>query len=649
MPQYKTGTALNLLSVKADIEDSSFLSSAYFVISDFDGSFGLGKNSIIINSPPTDIKIEAYDKLNTILYYEKAVDVDFIKKSQSIIVSFHVYSQNSPGIGKLILTGTFNNKLVRYITTVNIDNSIINKSKVRFYSPPTIEVTPLLVFATQTNITEVNPKTSTGSFYGKSIYPTSNFIISDNKYDKKIIDYQLTSTNNYFTSSFEGFSIVLNVNKIKDYNSSSELEVDLTSSILVKSVLNSTVLKLDTPFITKNTVNNKNVVSDIISGSYSILYSDYNYTASLFTTASYLTQSVEINGNRFKKYSVAEITYNNLDTFSGTVIRHKVYRRSLNFASDYSLVADELFADNEILKNYIVPVKSYQNLGNFYAKDFIDLFWFTSSVQMNLLQDSTKYINSMNISGSNINDGYIMVKLNTSASNRNTSYIPYDEQEYINQSGKSYDSNFIKFNKNNDYIISFNCNLLSKNSNSIATLDLYLTGSTDSIRKELTFNEQYGVKLVDFIINDNSTNKNFSNLIQYKFSPKNDLYGTLVIVPRGFNSLILGNLSIKLDKTVGFSPTSYTARIPFNVDQNNELFDIKSELYDKNSNLVYSNLRAIHTFDPSGSSTQAGTGDFVLNNLTVLGNVNLSNLPQVAYGRYLVLSGSGTGTSLGYL
>jgi hypothetical protein len=63
MPQYKTGTALNLLSVKADIEDSSFLSSAYFVISDFDGSFGLGKNSIIINSPPTDIKIEAYDKL----------------------------------------------------------------------------------------------------------------------------------------------------------------------------------------------------------------------------------------------------------------------------------------------------------------------------------------------------------------------------------------------------------------------------------------------------------------------------------------------------------------------------------------------------------------------------------------------------------
>ena len=110
-----------------------------------------------------------------------------------------------------------------------------------------------------------------------------------------------------------------------------------------------------------------------------------------------------------------------------------------------------------------------------------------------------------------------------------------------------------------------------------------------------------------------------------------------MIVPKGFKSLVINNLSIKYDRTNGFSPTSYTVRVPFNVNQAKELYDIKSELYDNNSNLVYSNLRTIQTFDPNGESSPSTNTDALFSNLTVTGNVIFSGLPTIAAGyKYVV-------------
>lgn len=649
MPQFKTGTTLGLSKITVDVDDTSFLSADYFILSDFNNTFGLGKNSFVINKYTTDIKIEAYDAGGMVLYYEKASDVDFIRKTQSIIISYHLYQQNTSGIGKLIIVGTVDGKTVRYTTNLIIDTSVVNKSKVRFYNPPKIEITPLLTFATKTATSEINPKQATGSFKGKAIYPVSSFNVDENKYNRSIVDYKLT-TDQSVSSSFSGFYANLYVTKIRNETATNDVIIANTASLLIKNVLNSNTLQIDTPFIYRNS-KNKNVVTDIIEGSYDIIYSDYTYNSSLFNTSSYLTQSSLVNGSLFKKYSIAEVTYRNLDTFSGTVARHKVYRKSLNYPSDYSLIADEAFVDTEILKNHIVPIKNYQNIGEFYAQDFINSFWFTSSTQMSLYHDSSTYMNSMKISGSSINSGYIIVKLNTDSSNRDASYIPYNTTEYSNQSGPAYDSNFIKLYKDNSYVLSFNCNLEDKNITDQATLDFYLTGSYPNNPKELSYDIVYGVKLADLLISDEVKNKNYNAKVQFKFTPTNDLYGTLVIVPRKFNKLSISNLSIKLDKTPGFSATSYTTRIPFNVDQINELYDIKSELYDAYSNLVYSNLRDVKNFDPSGSSSpaQSGNGDLVVNSINILGNLNLSGLEQVTSGRTLVLSGSGTGTKVAYL
>ena len=645
MPQFKTGNNLGLLNAKVDAEDISFLSSAYFLITEFNGNFKLGKNSLTVNNPPSDIKVEAYDSNGNVLYYEKAVNNDFIRNTQAITYSFHVYNQNPSGIGKIILIGTFNSKIIRYISNVNIDTVLINDSKVRFYNQPIIEVTPLLSYVTQTSTTETNPKTSSGLCYSTAILPGANFNIDASKYNKNNIDYQVVTKTTSFSASFQSFGMTFNINKIRNPNGIGEIEINQTSSVHVKNVINYNTLQLESPIIYKNPANNKNIVVEITSGSYSLNYSSYNYKENYFTTASYVSESV--NGvPRYKKVCIAEITYKNLDTFSGTVVRHKVYRKSLNVASDYILLLDENFSNNEQLRNNLVPIKIYQNLGNFYTQSFINNFWFSSNGSTSLTYDSSSYIDALNINSTNtITNGYILAKLNTDNTNyRNSTYRPYNQ----NQSGSSYDTNFLKFNQKTDYVLSFNCNLLSKNQDQIAYLDFYLTGSYINNNKESNYNSDYGVKLASIEINDNSISKNFYNTLQFKFTPVNDIYGTIVIVPKGFKSLAINNLSIKYDRTNGFSPTSYTVRVPFNVNQAKELYDIKSELYDNNSNLVYSNLRTIQTFDPNGESSPTSNADALFSKLTVTGDVIFSGLPAISMGYKYVVVDTATKT-IGYL
>ena len=50
----------------------------------------------------------------------------------------------------------------------------------------------------------------------------------------------------------------------------------------------------------------------------------------------------------------------------------------------------------------------------------------------------------------------------------------------------------------------------------------------------------------------------------------------------------------------------------------NEVFEIKSELYDVNSNLSYTNLRTVQVFDPSGSSTPPDFGSTSVINVDIL-------------------------------
>jgi hypothetical protein len=70
-------------------------------------------------------------------------------------------------------------------------------------------------------------------------------------------------------------------------------------------------------------------------------------------------------------------------------------------------------------------------------------------------------------------------------------------------------------------------------------------------------------------------------------------------------------------------------------------------LYDNNSNLVYSNLRTIQTFDPNGESSPSTSTDAAFSNLTVTGNVIFTGLPTISSGyKYVVIDSN---NQIGYL
>ena len=89
-------------------------------------------------------------------------------------------------------------------------------------------------------------------------------------YRKNLVDYRIIDSSANFSSSLKNFQVQLYINKIRDYASLNEISINTTSSFLIKDVLNTTTLILDTPF----TYNNK--VATITNGSYKIVYND-NY------------------------------------------------------------------------------------------------------------------------------------------------------------------------------------------------------------------------------------------------------------------------------------------------------------------------------------------------------------------------------------
>ena len=271
MPQFKTGTSLNLSKLPVDVEDNSTLSSAYFSLSEFNSSFGLGKNSFVITNAPKNLQVEILDSNGIALYIEKANNIDAVNIQASLVVACHVYTRTNNGLGTLIIVGTFNNKTVRYTTPIDIDVTKINISKVRFYNTPLMEVNPKLAFSTTAGSTIANPQIVTGSFYGKAVYPNVNFLINDNQYNKNLIDYQIISTDTIFSYSMKNFFINLQVDQIKKYNSAEPTSVSITSSTLIKNVINTNTLQLNYPITYNNNTNNKKYVADVVSGTYTII------------------------------------------------------------------------------------------------------------------------------------------------------------------------------------------------------------------------------------------------------------------------------------------------------------------------------------------------------------------------------------------
>jgi hypothetical protein len=607
MPSIKTGQILGLSSQTVNIEDKTYLSE-YFNLTEFSPEFFVGKNALVINGSDklkigAEILTEAFDGNGVPLFIEKAISVDQLTNKRIIVLSIYVYEQNSIGSGKIILVSTTtDNKTVRWTANININVNKVTDSKIRFYNQPLIEVEPILSYAVSSSV-ENNPKTVTGSFLSTAVQPKTDFDIQKFGYRKNLVDYRIIDNSANFSSSLKNFQVQLYVSKIRDYASLNEISVNTTSSFLIKDVLNTTTLILDTPF----TYNNK--VANITSGNYKIVYNDITYNSNLFLSSSYLQESLGLSGaKQYKKFSYANIIYKNINTFTGKPAKHKVYRKSLRTLGDFESVIDETFGDTEILKDPVTPNKAFERLGVFFSQFHINNFWFTSSNDLNLKYDNQTFVDGLIISGSNLNGTYAIVKANTSFTNRNVSYLPYDANQQSEQSGSNFDSNFLGFYKDTDYVLSFRTSVIEKDSSAISKLKFYITSSLPSVNKNIGYDSNRGVLIAEFVYSGSTTGKYFDQKQNFEFKFPEDLYGTLVVYPENVKQIIVSDLSIKVSELYGYTGNAYYVKVPFPINVANEVFEIKSELYDVNSNLSYTNLRTVQVFDPSGSSAPPDIG-----------------------------------------
>jgi hypothetical protein len=648
----KRGVEYGLLRRNVDIEDTEYLSK-YFVVSELNTRFTPGKNSISFNGstllkPGSEILVECLDADGNSLFVEMARTQDTIyKETTSFVISIHVYGDTVGGDGKLILFGTAKSaRTVRWVRDITIDKSTSNKSKVRFYKKPSLEVTAIQSPVIGTSLSSLLSKqvTLTGSFHTLAIDPkrdTSRIHINKNTLD---IDYRLFHSNHdqgthpsgSINSQLIGFPITLHIDTIREPFSYRIIPNFTTQSFVVKDVLNDTTIKLDEAFYYKDN-NNSNIVSNISSGRFFVTYPFIGYNTG---STDYLTlgtgDDAEIIYN-----SYAQITYRNLKTFTGYVDRHKLYRRSLYAAGDFQLISDERLKSKEILEDNITQNKAFNKIGSFYNQNHVDRYWFVNDGTVDLTHTPVKLIDGMRVSANYYNyfDGgiYLIAKNDSVKDERNSNYIPYDEEQYLITSGSSYDSNFIELKKDVLYILSTDLYIEKEKFNKNASVEFYLTSSVSDARKEKTFTNQYGIKLGELIIDESTSEKIFTSndRVEFLYTPENDLYGTIVIVPKEC-FITLSDLSLKPYGDDGFSPEILNTKILFPVTTPNESFEIKAELFDVDSNLVYSELRTIQAFDPSGSTlnvyipgynnAMAGVpGDFTVGgSLNVKGFVNIS-------------------------
>ena len=618
----RKGVDLKLSTISVDIEDTAHLSK-YFNVVEFSSILTAGKNSIAFNGSSllktgSEIQVQCLDSNGNSLYLEYPRSKAQYTDVANYLVSIHVYNENYNGPGRLILVGTTKkNEIVRWIANVSIDKTLNNTSKTRFYSYPTVEARSLLypiIASSGTSLT--NQITFSGSFYSYAISPLKDTLQSKINPKRIDTDYRLFYNNQTqftentfptmsFNSQMEGQEISILpeiINKpfayTNEYPSSPSHE-----TFTIKKVIDNKTIQISDPFFYQ--VGKDSVVTNINSGQFT---SSYKWVAYNTGSDAYL-KYVPLEGPIvYGRDSYAEITYRNLKTFSGYVARHKLYRRSLVSTGDFSLISDESIGTRELLIDPITANQSYTELGIFYNQFHINKYWFTSSNDIQLTHIVTPSINSMKIESSNSSfndfDGnkYAILKTDSIDTIKNDStYIPYDEAEYNEIQGVSYNSNFISLKAGSLYTLSMNISLKKEKSNVNSKISFYFTSSIKSMQLEKNFNSQFGLKIGEISTQEIIDIKQFSDKQVSYFTPLNDYYGTLILVPYQCEATI-SNVSLGIYGDYGFSPDTFTTNISFPISVAGEPFEIKSELFDINSNLIYSNLKTIQRFDPMGES-----------------------------------------------
>lgn len=652
----RRGVELGLNTMLVDIEDVSFLSQ-YFSIAEFNPVFTGGKTPVVFNGSPllkegSEIQVQCLDSNGNSLYIERPKSSVQFSDVSKFIISIHVYSETYNGPGKLIFVGTtVKDEIVRWQADITIDKTIQNSSKVRFNNKPTIEARSLLypVIDNLVGAALTYQYSLTGSLSSIAATPikdTFKNVINPKKTD---VDYRVILNVNdadsaawlyptkSFNSQMEGQSFHITARNIQYPFSYVGRNTIWTGSFKVKKVIDSKTIQLNEPFYFPYGRNQ--VVTNINTGHFT---ASYKWVA--YNTASDAYQKYyPVSGSPISiKESYAEIVYRNLRTFSGFIARHKLYRKSLVYPGDFQLISDEPLGALELLTDPITSNKTYSRIGLFYNQTHIDRYWFVNSGSLPLsLSHSVKpMIDSVRIAapGNSYADGtsYIIAKTVSDGIVNDSTYYPYNSSSFNDLSGSEYNSNFINLKANSLYVLSLNINIEKPKAATDTKISFYFTSSVDAITKEKDYVAPYGLKIGDISTKEQTTFKTFKDKQYLFFTPNEDYYGTIVIVPKNCN-ITISDVSLKVYGDYGFSPDVLVTKVPFRVNVGNEGFILKAELFDVNSTLVYSDLQTIQSFDTNGeslfvyipnSNIDPTKVQYISGSLTISQSLFLPNIPS---------------------
>lgn len=647
----KRGVNQGLDKLIVDIDDPTYLSK-YFVVTEFNPVFTAGKTPITFNGSSllangSEIKVECLDSNGNSLYIEYPKGNIQYTDVSKYLISINVFNEAYNGPGKLIMVGTTaNGEIVRWTANIAIDKTQQNATKVRFYNKPQLEVRgllyPVVTNTAAVNLTNLIP--FTGSFYSYPATPPKDTNRSTINLKKMDVDYRISLNQNIFdtpptlfpTTSFntqmEGQTINIAASHIQLPFSYADTPVsNVTASFTIKKVLDNKTMQVSDAFFYSKGADQ--YVTSINSGTFT---SSYTWVAYNTASDAYLKFTPTVGASQLIKKSYAEVLYRNIRPFSGFVARHKLYRNSLAYPGGFQLIADEPLGALELLTDPITPNQTYPHTGFFYNQFHIERYWFTSSANIQLSHSVTPFIDAMRIATPSASYDsvsgldYIIAKVDSPDTTGSATYFPFDISSYSNLQGDSYNSNFISLKAGSLYVLSFNLMVEKDKKNADSKISFFFTSSIPSMRLEKGYIPERGLLLGNVVTTDSTAVKKYADKQYIYFTPSNDYYGTLIIVP--FHCVpTLSELSLKVYGDYGFSPDVLFTKIPFSLNLANESFQFKAELFDINSTLVYSNLSAIQTFDPGGESLISSTPDathvsFLSGSLTVSQSLFLPNI-----------------------
>ena len=624
---------VNLIDKEVDVVDSSYR-SAYFVVSELESTLTAGKNYFTINGSSllkknSPISLEILDSSGRTVYYEMG-KVGYLPLTDvtDLIISVHVFDDTAGGMGSITLLGmTVDNKSVKWTSNIKINPIADNESRVIFMKIPSMEASEFLSFVlNETWTSEVQQTTTTSaSIYSIASFPPVYSDIKSVNLKKFDVDYRLILNPNGipspapFVNQNKDDVMVLHIQNISylDNGVIRTATVNLTESVSIKSIINDHEISLVSPIIYE--INGIRQVVPIVDGEFVQTFNGTAYITSSglipYGTSDgvpdpnvFLSKPVGAT-TAFVKEPFLDVTYKNLKTLTGKIHRHKVYRRSLNKASDFECVADEPLLETEVIFDTSTANRTFAAIGEFFNQDHTERYYHTSSVNMLLSQSSSDILNSaVLIPGSDNEDGseYVIIKNDTSLITYSSSrevYVNYDESQFLIKSGSSYDSNFIQLYNGSDYLMSADLDIKKLNPSREAKLVFYLTGSYNTSSTVPNFEEGRGIKLHEYVLPIGKMSKKFSGNHDGKIlNFTQDCRGTIKIVPINIDLVRMSNISLKSFAEFGFSPDSFSTRIFFPVSIKNEQFEIKSEFFDVNSRSIYSELRGVINIDKYGET-----------------------------------------------